>query len=142
MRSATVLASGLLTVANAYTQPQANPTWGAITLPELTHPLTRGEDFKITWDPDFGGTVRPVDGLTVSLVLCRGNSNTCALDPGAIVEGVPAGQKEYTWHVPCDLPAGEQLTATGYGMLIIVDGSGEFQYSTQFSVLVGSTCPA
>jgi hypothetical protein len=64
-------------------------------------------------------------------------SNNCQTASNAIVEGVPASAKSYEWAVPCDLPIGEASTETGYGMLIIVDGTGEFQYSTQFSVLAG-----
>lgn len=142
MWSTTLLLSTILSLASAYTPVKDSPTWGALLTPDLTHPITRGEDFVITWDPNYGGTERPVDNVTVSLVLCRGNSNTCAPDKDAIKEGIPAGDKQFTWSVPCDLPVGEQLTDTGYGMLIIVDGTGEFQYSTQFSVLAGDKCPA
>lgn len=141
MRFTTFLLSGLLSLANAFTQPQSSPTWGALLAPDSSNPVTRGQDFVITWDPNYGGVTRPVDGVTVSLVLCRGNSNNCALGQTAIVEGIPAGDKQYTWSVPCDLPAGEANTDTGNGMLIIVDGTGEFQYSMQFSVLAGTTCP-
>ena len=50
------------------------------------------------------------------------------------MEGIPAGRKHYKWRVPAGLKPGKKNTKTGYGMLIIVDGTGEFQYSTQFSV--------
>jgi hypothetical protein len=61
-------------------------------------------------------------------------------DKTAIVEGIPAGKESYAWAVPCSLPAGKQATSTGYGMLIIEDGTGIFQYSTQFSVLANDKC--
>lgn len=64
-------------------------------------------------------------------------SNNCQTASNAIVEGVPADAKSYDWAVPCELTVGEASTETGYGMLIIVDGTGEFQYSTQFSVEAG-----
>jgi len=78
--------------------------------------------------------------VTVSLVLCHGPSTNCVNSPSAIVENLPAAQKSYDWSVPCDLAPGTEGTDTGYGMLIIVDGTGEFQYSTQFSVLSNPAC--
>ncbi|KAF7185368.1 hypothetical protein HII31_13347 [Pseudocercospora fuligena] len=126
-----LLLLGTLSLVSAYTKPQANPTWNALRLPDLTHPVTKGKPFTVTWD----GTPKKVDGVTVSLVLCRGNSNTCKVDDKALVEKVPASQKSWTWNVPCDLKPGTAKTDSGYGMLVIVDGTGEFQYSTQFSVL-------
>jgi len=89
----------------------------------------------VTWDPSGHKT----DGVTVSLVLCHGPSSNCVPSDTAIVEGLPAAQKSYQWSVPSDLAPGKQSTDTGYGMLIIVDGTGEFQYSTQFSVLAGKS---
>jgi hypothetical protein len=77
----------------------------------------------VTWDP----ASHPTDGVTVSLVLCHGPGSNCVLADSAIAEGIPAAQKSFDWKVPCDLAPGTQSTATGYGMLIIVDGTGEFQ---------------
>jgi hypothetical protein len=85
--------------------------------------VTQGEPFTVTWDPES----HPTDGVTVSLVLCHGPGSNCVLSDTAIAEGIPAGQKSYDWNVPCDLAPGVQSTSTGYGMLIIVDGTGEFQ---------------
>ena len=146
-----ILAGALAALAQAYTAP-TNQTWGPLLTPDLSTPVTQGETFDVTWDPQSN----PTDGVTVSLVLCYGPSNNCQVAPTAIVEGVPAAQKSYSWSVPCDLAAGTQSTATGYGMLIIVDGTGQFQCensfissvsltygfadSTQFSVLSSSKC--
>lgn len=130
-----IVAAGLVAAAQAFTPP-TTATWGPLTKPDLSDPVTQGETFDVTWDPQS----HPTDGVTVSLVLCRGPSTNCVTDKTAIVEGVPAAAKSYSWNVPCDLPAGTQSTATGYGMLIIVDGTGEFQYSTQFSVLANDKC--
>ncbi|KEF51639.1 uncharacterized protein A1O9_12274 [Exophiala aquamarina CBS 119918] len=128
----TFAAAGLASVAQAFTKP-GEATWGALLTPDLTHPVTAGEDFEVTWDPSGHET----DGVTVSLVLCHGPSSNCVPSDTAIVEGLPAAQKSYQWSVPSGLAPGKQSTDTGYGMLIIVDGTGEFQYSTQFSVLSG-----
>jgi hypothetical protein len=144
MRTQALLISSALSVAHAYHSVVGDPTWGALLAPDLTHPLVRGAPFDITWDPNYGGVTRPVDGVTVSLVLCRGNSNACNPDATAIQENIPAGDKNFTYSVPCDLPLGTQNTDTGYGMLVIVDQTGEYQYSTQFSVVDAEPplCPA
>lgn len=117
-----IAAAGLAAVAQAFTQPVQPPTYGALLTPDLNTPVTTGQTYQITWSPK-----QPADGVTVSLVLCNGPSTNCVLQSSAIVEGVPAAQGSYSWNVPCSLPAGVQNTDTGYGMLIIVDGTGEFQ---------------
>lgn len=119
-----------IALVSAYTPP-TNQTWGPLLLPDTTHPVTQGQPFTIEWNPDG----HPTKGVTVSLVLCRGPPTNCVLNKKAIVEGVPAGRKKYVWNVPDNLRPGKAGTARGNGMLIIVDGTGEFQYSTQFSVL-------
>ena len=147
-----ILAGSLAALAQAFTQP-TTASWGPLLTPDLSSPVTQGETFDVTWDPES----HPTDGVTVSLVLCHGPSTNCQTAPSAIVEGVPASLKSYSWSVPCDLAAGTQSTDTGYGMLIIVDGTGEFQCkhfpeplepnvtntladSTQFSVLSSPKC--
>ncbi|KIW64412.1 hypothetical protein PV04_09346 [Phialophora macrospora] len=135
MQSFLLLAAGLATVAHAFTQPK-DQTWGALLTPDTSDPVTQGKAFSVTWDP----ADHPTDGVTVSLVLCHGPGSNCVLADSAIAEGIPASQKSFDWNVPCDLAPGTQSTSTGYGMLIIVDGTGEFQYSTQFSVLKNDAC--
>jgi len=124
---------------------------------KIVQPVTQGEEFTVTWDPE----THPTDGVTVSLVLCHGPPTNCVQESTAIASGIPAAQKSYNWSVPCTLAPGTQSTDTGYGMLIIVDGTGEFQCtsectllivfayakltcgapdSTQFSVLAGKGC--
>ncbi|OAG44842.1 hypothetical protein AYO21_00804 [Fonsecaea monophora] len=133
--STSLFVAGLATLAQAFTAPGAQ-TWGPLLTPDVSSPVTQGEQFTVTWDPEK----HPTDGVTVSLVLCHGPSTNCVLQDTAIAEGLPAAQKSFDWDVPCDLEAGTQNTPTGYGMLVIVDGTGEFQYSTQFSVLEGKSC--
>ncbi|EXJ55832.1 hypothetical protein A1O7_08763 [Cladophialophora yegresii CBS 114405] len=135
MQSFILLAAGLATAAHAFTQPK-DQTWGPLLTPDLSNSVTQGKDFSVTWDPSG----HPTDGVTVSLVLCHGPGSNCVLSDSAIAEGIPAAQKSFDWKVPCDLAPGTQSTDTGYGMLIIVDGTGEFQYSTQFSVLKNDAC--
>ncbi|EXJ94262.1 hypothetical protein A1O1_02655 [Capronia coronata CBS 617.96] len=128
-------AAGLVTFAHAYTKPGAS-TWGPLLTPDLSQPITQGKEVQVTWDPES----HPTDGVTVSLVLCHGASSNCVPADTAIASGIPADQKSFNWSVPCDLAPGKQSTDTGYGMLIIVDGTGEFQYSTQFSCLENASC--
>jgi len=135
MHSSIFFAAGLATLAQAFTQP-GEQTWGALLAPDTSSSVTQGKDFTVTWDPES----HPTDGVTVSLVLCHGPGSNCVLSDSAIAEGLPASQKSFDWKVPCDLAPGVQSTSTGYGMLIIVDGTGEFQYSTQFSVVANSAC--
>ena len=130
MKSIWLLISAFIALAWGYTPP-TNNTWGPLLLPDTTHPVTQGQPFKITWDP----AGHPTKGVTVSLVLCRGPSTNCVLQKKAIVEGVPARRKQYLWDVPDNLRPAKAGTKNGAGMLIIVDGTGEFQYSTQFSIL-------
>jgi len=131
-----LVAAGLAAFAQAYTQPTGSPTWGPLLTPDLSDSVTQGKDFTVTWDPETHST----DGVTVSLVLCTGPSTNCVPSTSAIASGLPAAQKSFDWKVPCDLAPGTQGTSTGYGMLIIVDQTGEYQYSTQFSVLANSAC--
>jgi len=135
MHSTLFVAAGLATLASAFTQPK-DQTWGPLLTPDTSDSVTQGKDFTVTWDPES----HPTDGVTVSLVLCHGPGSNCVLSDTAIVEGLPASQKSFDWKVPCTLTPGVQSTSTGYGMLVIVDGTGEFQYSTQFSVLENDAC--
>lgn len=66
-----IIASGLVASAVAFTQP-TDATWGPLTQPDLTHPVTQGQTFTVTWDPEDHET----EGVTVSLVLCQGREWT------------------------------------------------------------------
>ncbi|RMZ89534.1 hypothetical protein DV736_g3232, partial [Chaetothyriales sp. CBS 134916] len=134
IRSA-ILGGVLASLAYAFTEP-TTASWGPLLTPNLGSPVTQGETYTITWDPES----HPTDGVTVSLVLCSGPSSNCVTAPSAIIEGVPAAAKSYSWAVPCSLAPGTASTDSGHGLLIIVDGTGEFQYSTQFSVLANPKC--
>ncbi|KAK5208708.1 hypothetical protein LTR41_005937 [Exophiala xenobiotica] len=120
--------------ANAFTPP-SNQSYGSLYTPDLTHPVTQGQTFQVTWDASKGSP-----GQTVSLVLCNGPGTNCVLQSSAIAENITASSESYDWNVPCNLPTGTASTSTGYGMLIIVDGTIQFQYSTQFSVLENPAC--
>lgn len=119
-----ISAAGVFAAAvSAYTPPNGSvPTYGSLLTPNGDNPVITGQTIAVTWQPK-----QPAQGVTVSLVLCNGPSTNCVRQSSAIVEGVPAVAASYNWNVPCDLPLGQANTATGYGMLIIVDGTGEYQ---------------
>lgn len=120
MMKSVLSAAGLVAVASAFTQPTSQ-TFGSLLTPDLSSPVTTGQEYTITWTPSY------VAAQTISLVLCNGPGSNCVLQSSAIVEGVSAALGSYSWNVPCSLSAGIQQTDSGYGMLIIVDGTGEFQ---------------
>ena len=116
-------AAGVLAIASAqgFTKPGAQ-TYGALVSPDTTTPVTTGQQFTVKWTPN-----QPATGVKVSLVLCSGPSTNCVLQDTAIASGLDASAGQYTWNVPCSLPAAASTATTGNGMLIIVDGTGEFQ---------------
>ena len=88
-----------------------------IFLPQI---VPAGTPFEITWDPTTTNTV--------SLVLLRGPS-TNVVPLYAIVEGI-ANTGSYSWTPSTDLEA----DVTHYGLEIIDDVNGQYQYSTQFGI--------
>ncbi|KAJ5818443.1 GPI anchored serine-threonine rich protein [Penicillium riverlandense] len=119
--TATVL-SALAALATAYTQPDYSkpPTGNPISSPGLNEQIPEGKPFTITWDPTTKGDV--------SLVLLRGpSSNVQPLE--TIVEKIP-NSGSYVW------TPGTNLTpdTTHYGLLLVVEGTGQYQWSTQFGI--------
>ncbi|TKA31655.1 hypothetical protein B0A50_01732 [Salinomyces thailandicus] len=101
--------------ANAYTQPVgAEPMDNPISMPGLGSPYT------ITWEPTTSGTV--------TLVLLKGPSSN-AVPQYAIVEEID-NDGSYVWTPSTDLAPGQ----TGYGIQLIVDATGQYQYTTQFGI--------
>lgn len=89
--------------------------------PGSTDIVPVGKPFTITWDGSGLGS-------TVTLVLLRGPS-TNVVPIGAIVENTP-NSGSYVW-TPSDTL---QDDVTGYGIQMIDDATGEYQYTTQFGV--------
>ncbi|KAH0611522.1 uncharacterized protein H6S33_010787 [Morchella sextelata] len=114
--------SGLIALAAAYTtpvgtEPQGNP----ISAPGLNQQVPIGSPFTITWTPTSAPN-------TVTLVLLRGPS-TNVVPLSVIVEKVP-NTGTYTW-----TPAsGLDVDTTGYGIQLIDDVTGFYQYTTQFGI--------
>ncbi|KKK20302.1 hypothetical protein P175DRAFT_0510353 [Aspergillus ochraceoroseus IBT 24754] len=126
MRSfALAIFSAFVAIASARTQPDysLSPEGNPIRLPGLNDQVPIGEPYTITWDPTTTGTV--------SLVLLRGPStNVVPLE--TLVEGIPNSGK-YSWTPAASL----EPDVTHYGLLLIVDATGEYQYSTQFGISKG-----
>ncbi|GAB1732104.1 hypothetical protein NU195Hw_g7836t1 [Hortaea werneckii] len=112
----------LVPVTNAYTQPTGSPEGNAIYTPGSTSVVPAGSPYEITWDPTTSGTV--------TLVLLKGPSNN-AVPQYAIVEGID-NSGSYTWTPSEDLSPTDG--PTGYGIELIVDATGQYQYSTQFGI--------
>lgn len=107
----------LVPLTNAYTKPVGDsPKGNPISEPGLNDVVPVGEPFTITWDPTTTGTV--------TLVLLKGPSeNAQPLYP--IVEKT-MNIGTYVW-VPSDKLAPGQ---TGYGIQLIDDATGQYQYTT------------
>ncbi|KAF2748365.1 hypothetical protein M011DRAFT_457698 [Sporormia fimetaria CBS 119925] len=99
----------------------------AITRP-LNEAVEAGKLFTITWKPS--DTTH-----TVSLLLLKGPSSNVIPVGEPIAEGI-ANSGSYSWIVPSQFGPGLSET-TGYGIQIIDDVNGHYQYSTQFGIDVG-----
>ena len=124
--------STLAAFAAAYTQPDYNkpPSGNAIVSPGLNEQVPEGAPYTIKWDPTLG--------KTVSLVLLRGpSSNVVPLE--TIVEDIP-NSGSYKWTPGTNL----QVDNTHYGILLVVEGTGAYQWSTQFGIAApaGGSGPA
>ncbi|KAF2274434.1 uncharacterized protein EI97DRAFT_451746 [Westerdykella ornata] len=103
-------------------KPEGNP----ITRP-LNEAVEAGKPFTITWQP-----TEP--GHTVSLLLLKGPSNNVVPVGEPIAEGIP-NSGSLVWTPPAEFGPGITET-TGYGIQIIDDVTGKYQYSTQFGITV------
>ncbi|KAK3066652.1 hypothetical protein LTR53_016915 [Teratosphaeriaceae sp. CCFEE 6253] len=111
----------LVPFANAYTKPVgAEPSGNPIYQPGLNSIVPVGENFTVTWDPTTLGTV--------TLVLLKGPS-TNAVPQYAIAEKIP-NSGSYIWFPSTDLAPDD----TGYGIQLIDDKTGAYQYTTQFGI--------
>ncbi|KAJ5654416.1 extracellular serine-threonine rich protein [Penicillium lividum] len=119
--TATVLAT-FAAVAAAYTQPDysQDPQGNPIYTPSLNEQVPEGKPFEITWDPTLGDVV--------SLVLLVGPSSD-VVPKEVIVENIK-NTGSYTWTPSTSLTP----QTTHYGLLLVVEGTGAYQWSTQFGL--------
>ncbi|KAJ5550862.1 hypothetical protein N7535_001199 [Penicillium sp. DV-2018c] len=118
---ATVL-TGLTALATAYTTPDysKDPSGNAIVSPGLNEIVPEGKTYTIKWEPTTQGPV--------SLVLLRGPS-TNVKPLKTLAESIP-NSGSFKWTPGTDLEA----DTTHYGLLLVVEGTGQYQYSTQFGI--------
>jgi hypothetical protein len=133
------IVSALAIVASALTDPDytQTPSGNAIVSPGLNEIVPEGKAYTIKWDPTTTGPV--------SLVLLRGPStNVKAIK--TLADSIP-NSGSFSWTPGTDL----EVDTTHYGLLLVVEGTGQYQYSTQFglgaaaggsSIVVSTTAPA
>ncbi|KAF2729304.1 hypothetical protein EJ04DRAFT_568755 [Polyplosphaeria fusca] len=101
--------------------PVGNPDGNPITRP-LNEIIPAGKPFQITWTPTTTNTV--------SILLLKGPS-TNVVPIKTLAEGI-ANSGSLTFTPSTDLEA--STDATGYGIQLIDDVTGQYQYSTQFGI--------
>ena len=121
--AAIVLFAGL--AAAQLHAPVGEPKGNPITRP-LNEVVPKCEPFTITWTPTTANTV--------SVLLLKGPSTNVVKFGPALAEGIVNGGS-LAWTPASDLPITEGNT--GYGLQIIDDVTGQYQYSTQFGLSAG-----
>lgn len=115
--------AALAPLVSAYTTPTGTePKGNPISQPGLNTIVPVGESFTITWEPTTEGTV--------SLVLLKGPAENL-IPVYAIAEKIE-NSGSYTWDPKTTLEGSEG--AKGYGIQLIDDKTGQYQYTTQFGI--------
>jgi hypothetical protein len=110
-------------LVSAYTTPTGTgPKGNPISQPGLNTIVPVDQSFTITWDPTTQGTV--------SLVLLKGPAENL-IPVYAIAEKIE-NSGSYTWEPKSTLEPSEG--AKGYGIQLIDDKTGQYQYTTQFGI--------
>ncbi|RMZ68514.1 GPI anchored serine-threonine rich [Pyrenophora seminiperda CCB06] len=99
-----------------------NPSGNAITRP-LNEIVPACKPFTITWEPTTPNTV--------SVLLLKGPPTNVVKFGPSLAEGI-ANSGSLAWTPASDLEA--TTGPTGYGLQIIDDVTGQYQYSTQFGI--------
>ncbi|KAF2418665.1 hypothetical protein EJ08DRAFT_690636 [Tothia fuscella] len=113
-------------VAFAYTTPTTMCTnaCNPIAHPGLNEPVPAGTTYTVSWNPTTAGTV--------TILLLRGPAeNLVVLSP--IAEKIP-NTGSFLWNVSPQLEA----DVSRYGIQLIDDATGTYQYSTQFGISGGA----
>jgi len=114
--SALIAMASALTPADISQAPSGNP----ISRPGLNELVPVGVPYTITWDPTTEGKV--------SIILLRGpGENVVPID--TLADGVN-NTGTFIWTPSTSL----ENDVTHYGLQIIVEGTGQYQYSTQFGI--------
>lgn len=120
--SAVAIISALAAVASAATPADTSkpPSGNPIALPGLDEQVPVGKPYTITWDATTPGKV--------SIILLRGPSNN-VVPIATLADAVP-NSGEFVW-TPASSLEGD---VSHYGLQIVVEGTGQYQYSTQFGI--------
>lgn len=117
-----VFTAGLAAVS-AYTipvTPVGDPSGNPISKPGLNEIVPAGKPYAITWNPTTTGKV--------TIVLLRGPSTNVI--PIATIAGGIDNTGTYEWTPSTSL----EPDVTHYGIQLLVDATGQYQYSTQFGI--------
>lgn len=114
--------SALVALVAAHTDPDytQNPSGNAISSPSLNEIVPEGQAYTIKWKPTTTGPI--------SLVLLRGPSEN--VQPLKTLAEKIENTGEFKWTPGSDLTP----DTTHYGLLLVVEGTGQYQYSTQFGL--------
>ncbi|GFF80574.1 uncharacterized serine-rich protein C1E8.05 [Aspergillus udagawae] len=114
--------SCLAALAMAATKPDytQDPTGNAIVKPGLNEQVPAGKPYTIEWDPTTTGPI--------SLVLLRGPS-TNVVPIATLADNIP-NSGSFSWTPSTSL----EPDTTHYGLMLVVEGTGQYQYSTQFGI--------
>jgi hypothetical protein len=110
----------------AQATPKGDPSGNPITRP-LNEVVPACKPFTITWQPTTPNSV--------SLILLRGPSNNVVPLGAPIVVGIP-NSGAFVWTPASSLEA----DISRYGIQLIDDITGQYQYSTQFGISKGPEC--
>lgn len=117
-----VFTAGLAAVS-AYTipvTPVGDPSGNPISKPGLNEIVPAGKPYAITWNPTTTGAV--------TIVLLRGPS-TNVIPIATIAQGID-NTGTFEWTPSTSL----EPDTTHYGIQLLVDATGQYQYSTQFGI--------
>jgi len=107
-------------VVSAYTQPVNGPVGNPINQPGFHEKVPVGKPYTITWTPNHC-----LDS-TVTLLFLKGPSNNI-IPQYPIVEKT-GNSGSYVWTPDASLPDSNE----GYGIQLVCDSNGDYQWSTQF----------
>jgi len=117
---AAALIAAAASLVSAVVTPVGDPTGNPIAKPGLGEIVPAGVPYAITWSPTTTGPV--------TILLLRGPS-TNVVPIATLVEGLD-NTGTFSWTPSLDL----EDDVTHYGLQLIVEATGQFQYSTQFGI--------
>lgn len=113
--------AGLAALTSAYHAPVGDPSGNPINTPSLNELVPAGKPYAITWTPTTTGSV--------TILLLRGPSTNVVPIGAPIASGID-NTGTFEWTPPTTL----EPDTSHYGIQLIVDATGQFQYSTQFGI--------